>query len=84
MAIKAEEILRKTVKTDVPVFRDRLREALTDRDMSQRQLALSMGKDRAKATLFVLMLMMTRQQDSQGRTPARRVLPKAGPKPSQS
>lgn len=45
MAIKAEEILRKTVKTDVPVFRDRLREALTDRDMSQRQLALSMGKD---------------------------------------
>jgi transcriptional regulator with XRE-family HTH domain len=45
MALESEIILRKTVKTDVPVFRDRLREALTDRDMSQRQLALSMGKD---------------------------------------
>lgn len=45
MAHESENSLRKTVKTDVPVFRDRLREALTDRDMSQRQLAISMGKD---------------------------------------
>lgn len=45
MVRESENTLRKTVKTDVPVFRDRLREALTDRDMSQRQLALSMGKD---------------------------------------
>jgi len=45
MALKADELFKKSVKTDVPVFRDRLREALTDRDMSQRQLAILMNKD---------------------------------------
>ena len=40
-----ESQLRKTVKTDVPIFRDRLRKALDDREISQRQLALSIGKD---------------------------------------
>ena len=37
--------MRKGVKTDLPIFRERLHEALKDLDMSQRQLALQMGKD---------------------------------------
>lgn len=40
-----ENTVRKSVKTDVPIFRDRLKTALEERDISQRQLALSMGKD---------------------------------------
>ena len=45
MSVVKENPLRKSVKTDVPLFRDRLRAALVEKDISQRQLALSMGKD---------------------------------------
>ena len=39
------EPMRKGVKTDLPIFRERLHEALKQLDLSQRQFALSIGKD---------------------------------------
>ena len=45
MALERIEQMRKTVKTDVPVFRERLHTALNAMEISQRKLAAKMGKD---------------------------------------
>lgn len=45
MALERMEQMRKTVKTDVPVFRERLHTALNAMEISQRKLAAKMGKD---------------------------------------
>lgn len=37
--------MRKGIKSDLPIFRERLHEALKDLDLSQRQLAFQIGKD---------------------------------------
>ena len=42
---QSAEPMRKGVKTDLPIFRERLHEAIKQLDLSQRQFALSMGKD---------------------------------------
>ena len=45
MALERIEQMRKTVKTAVPVFRERLHTALNAMEISQRKLAAKMGKD---------------------------------------